>query len=116
MALAPLARRRAVLVTVRSDLGVWDRWAWRWARARIVTAVRVVLFRLRDGGAVAHVAAGAAAGSRLGQGIAEVSSPCREAPLPVQSRMPVFAAAEEALGELACRAASLCSRPLKMRM
>ena len=47
-------------------------------------------------------------GSRLGQGIAEVTS-CREAPLPVQSgmRVPAAAAAVAALGELAARAASL---------
>ena len=35
--------------------------------------------------------------------------PCREAPLPVQSRMPVPAAASEALGELASRAAALAA-------
>ena len=60
------------------------------------------------GAGAARVAAGKAAGSRLGQGIAE-SLPCREAPLPVQSRMPVPAAAGEALGELASRAAALAA-------
>src|SRR5271155_4210677 len=54
----------------------------------------------------ARVAAVRAAGPRLGQGLLKSPS-CREAPLPVQFRMPVPAAAVEALGELASRAAAL---------
>jgi predicted transposase YbfD/YdcC len=68
------------------------------------------LSRLRHVWGGARVVAGRAPGPRLGQGIAKSLS-LPEAPLPVKSRMPVPAAAEalaeEALGELASRAAAL---------
>ena len=64
--------------------------------------------RLHHGARVAGVAPGKAAGSRLGQGL-PISLSVPGAPLPVQCRMPVSPAAEEALAELVSHAAALAA-------
>lgn len=60
-------------------------------------------------GVLARVARGGGSGVPAREGIAQDHFPDREAPLPVQSRTPVPAAAEHALGELVYRAAALAT-------